>query len=69
MDFLNIWDLNFMPNFIFLFTMKENHPFTVKYDLHDLNKLILFVSALLPTSYEVIIKAFTYDRHKSFIFL
>jgi hypothetical protein len=42
MDFLNIWDLNFMPNFIFLFTMKENHPFTVKYDLHDLNKLILF---------------------------
>ena len=49
--------------------MKENHPFTIKYYLHDLSKLALFVLPLLPTSYEVIIKVITYDQHKNFRFL
>ena len=54
---------------MFLVFLKENHLPMFENDRRDLSKLVLFAVALLPTSYEVTIVAFTYDQRKSFVFL
>ena len=53
---------------MFLVFLKENHLPMFENDRRDSSKLVLFAVALLPTSYEVTIVAFTYDQRKSFIF-